>query len=412
MYFGIFFVFLLLILNFLLVYGISITNFSIILKNYTEQSLIFVSRTTARNQIKNQNISLNSHVISNTIQQQVTITKSAISLFHLIGRSKNPIGLTIDRKSRFTSTTKMAVTSPRQRSNTTGFTQISTHEQTIEKETKRESSNNITEAFKQTHFMTISGNGRLGNQMFEFASMLGIAARHGYTPFITPRHGLNKVFDIPESRDIRLINSKSIGEVNAGWYDVNLEHLSHNSNWTLQGYYQSWKYFNNVKNLVIKSFKFKDSFLQYAKDVLKRFNPEKRPTVSIHIRRGDMNSGRELARGYSVASLEYVKKAMDYFRKNISSPIFFVVSDDRGWVTRYLKGNDVVLTGNGSPGGDMAILANCNHSIVSTGTYGWWGAWLAGGQVIYYKNFPTPGSWLDKRYRKNDYYPPHWLGMV
>ena len=36
-----------------------------------------------------------------------------------------------------------------------------------------------------------------------------------------------------------------------------------------------------------------------------------------------------------------------------------------------------------SAGEDLAVLSLCNHSIVGAGTYGQWGALLAGGQVIY-----------------------------
>jgi galactoside 2-L-fucosyltransferase 1/2 len=33
----------------------------------------------------------------------------------------------------------------------------------------------------------------------------------------------------------------------------------------------------------------------------------------------------------------------------------------------------------------MAILALCDHFISTVGTLGWWIAWLAGGNVTYYK---------------------------
>lgn len=269
-----------------------------------------------------------------------------------------------------------------------------------------------TDIFRKTHLMTISGNGRIGNQMFEFAALLGIADMNGYTPYVTPQHALNKIFDIPQTRDIRMKNSKEIGEVNAGCYDSNLEGLSHQFNWTLRGYYQSWRYFDRVKETVKKSFKFKQHLIQSANKYISEINPGKRPSVGVHIRRRDMNSAYHLARGYSVATAGFIKKAIEYFKKNVVDPVFIVVSDDRDWAERYIIDKDVIHTRSGSPSADLALLANCNHSIVSTGTYGWWGAWLAGGRVVYFRDFPTPGSWLDKRYNKTEYYPPDWIGMV
>jgi galactoside 2-L-fucosyltransferase 1/2 len=37
-----------------------------------------------------------------------------------------------------------------------------------------------------------------------------------------------------------------------------------------------------------------------------------------------------------------------------------------------------------SPAQDLAIMAACNHSIIDYGTYGVWGAILAGGDTFVY----------------------------
>jgi len=34
---------------------------------------------------------------------------------------------------------------------------------------------------------------------------------------------------------------------------------------------------------------------------------------------------------------------------------------------------------------DLAILSACNHTIIYTGTFIWWAAFLAGGESIYYR---------------------------
>jgi hypothetical protein len=44
--------------------------------------------------------------------------------------------------------------------------------------------------------MTVNGDGRLGNQMFQVASLIGTAFRYNYTPIIPPRYRLlNNSFD-------------------------------------------------------------------------------------------------------------------------------------------------------------------------------------------------------------------------
>jgi len=60
---------------------------------------------------------------------------------------------------------------------------------------------------------------------------------------------------------------------------------------------------------------------------------------------------------------------------------------------------------------DLALLANCDHSIMTTGTFSWWAAWLANGITVYYTDFPRPGSILSTRMRSKDFFRPDWIGM-
>ena len=68
--------------------------------------------------------------------------------------------------------------------------------------------------------------------------------------------------------------------------------------------------------------------------------------------------------------------------------IFVVVSDDLAWAQQHMAvpGLRVAFLGNTAGGQqavgeDLALLAACNHSIISYGTFGMWGALLAGGRV-------------------------------
>ena len=83
----------------------------------------------------------------------------------------------------------------------------------------------------------------------------------------------------------------------------------------------------------------------------------------------------------------YFTRAMDYFRKKFPSSLFVVASDDMDWCRNHLKpiNNDVVFAGNRNtenPAEDMALLAACNHTIISYGNFGFWSAYLGGGEVI------------------------------
>lgn len=166
-----------------------------------------------------------------------------------------------------------------------------------------------------------------------------------------------------------------------------------------------------MKQKVRKSFKFKADFRDKAQKVLTSLDIGRNLTIGVHVRRSDMNSKRELSRGYNVATKEYFVKAFKYFRDKFKHLLFLVVSDDLNWCRSSIKGDDVRFVATGSAGSDMALLSQCNHSVISTGSFGWWGAYLTGGEVVYYRNFPANNSWLLKQYNKTDYYPLPWIGM-
>ncbi|XP_050409360.1 galactoside 2-alpha-L-fucosyltransferase Sec1-like [Patella vulgata] len=58
---------------------------------------------------------------------------------------------------------------------------------------------------------------------------------------------------------------------------------------------------------------------------------------------------------------------------------------------------------------DFGVLMSCDHSIISSGTFGWWTAYLTKGTSIYFKGFPS--SPLLGCISPPDYYPSHWIGL-
>ena len=111
---------------------------------------------------------------------------------------------------------------------------------------------------------------------------------------------------------------------------------------------------------------------------------------------------------------------MARFRDKYGAGVQFVVaSDEIGWCAEqsYFKDPNVHLTSaSNSPSIDMAIMASCDHFIVSVGTFGWWCAWLGahqrGGDVIFYdKEFVMDHPINRGNVVKADYFPPTWIGM-
>jgi len=61
---------------------------------------------------------------------------------------------------------------------------------------------------------------------------------------------------------------------------------------------------------------------------------------------------------------------------------------------RTKKAGDLYMVSEGledsddSVGHDLAVLAACNHTIVSYGSFSFWGAFLAGGATVAPQHFP------------------------
>jgi galactoside 2-L-fucosyltransferase 1/2 len=106
--------------------------------------------------------------------------------------------------------------------------------------------------------------------------------------------------------------------------------------------------------------------------------------VGVHVRRTDYKEYLKRKYNASLAKPEFFVRQMNYFRKKYESVMFIVMSDEPKWCEEKVTGDDVVVMWNNSAEQDLAIMAACNHSIIDYGTYGVWGAILAGGHTFVY----------------------------
>ena len=146
--------------------------------------------------------------------------------------------------------------------------------------------------------------GQLGNQMFQLASLRGIASNNGYN-YCFPIHGNvttdslgNKLrIDIQNAftlQGVDPLNIQFIDQtrpvVEEGTFHFNEELFNDCPDWvSLQGYLQSEKYFLNIESTVRDMFTFRPEILNPCKEMIGTVeNP-----VSLHIRRGDYLTNHE-----------------------------------------------------------------------------------------------------------------------
>ncbi|XP_067653226.1 galactoside alpha-(1,2)-fucosyltransferase 1-like [Haliotis asinina] len=258
--------------------------------------------------------------------------------------------------------------------------------------------------------LTVEFFGRLGNLMFEYASLLGIAFRNGKRPFVKPDNILNTVFKLSFVENWDTKYWLHISETKYAGYSPEFENLPA-GNYVMGHYLQSWKYFEPFREQIMKEFSFSDPYEMLRRKIFHLYTSsfKNRTVVGLHVRRTDMTEQNE--EGYTEAPVSYMYKAVQHMRETFRNPVFLIASDDKDWCRRNLDSEDMILMETTNPFVDFGALVLCDHMIMTVGTFGWWAAWLINGHTVYYKGYPKPGGRLKSQFVKEDYFMPHWIPM-
>lgn len=278
--------------------------------------------------------------------------------------------------------------------------------------------------------MTISynrlgSNGRLGNQMFQYAALRGIAANRGFD-WMIPRpdnygdsnYGLFDCFKMEsvQESNFGILNSPSRTTGNFHFIQEFFDKCPDNVN--LHDYFTSEKYFLNVEDIIRKDYTFKDDILEPCKEIIDEIdNP-----IFLHVRRGDYLVKPE---AHPACPIEYYEKALTHFDENSTVLVF---SDDIEWcgeqelfqgdrfmLSEYtekyaqtcdtLQGRQQALI----PYFDLCMMSLCNGGIIANSTMSWWGAWLIENPT---QPIVAPNPWFGSMYNyynMEDLLPESWV---
>lgn len=275
-----------------------------------------------------------------------------------------------------------------------------------------------------------SGN-RLGNHLFYLAGVVYVAWLTGRTPCIRTASRtapLDRVFDL----DIARLGSQDRCPVyrfpHMLVYAYNpgvktLVTVPSNQTILLVGSFASWMYAHPVANRLRTALHFRPELVQFAVEFLSVNVPPcwtgfSFTRVGVHVRRGDFLRRWAIRKGFTVATPLYLRRALDYFVGRFARIQFIVASNDIPWCRKHIRLSsldpnrvNITFSEGHSAGEDLALLASCNYSVITTGTFGWWAAWLVNGITVYYADFPKTGSSLKNRSHIEEYYPPNWIGI-
>lgn len=145
----------------------------------------------------------------------------------------------------------------------------------------------------------------------------------------------------------------------------------------LDGYWQSEKYFCEIKDIIRSDFSIcrglDRTLPDYTKKIKKCVN-----AVAVHIRRGDYLKNYRYYGG--ICDETYYMRAIQLVKSKVEFPVFFVFSDDLRWAKSFLGDrNDIVYIEEDTQTPayiDLMLMSMCKHQIIANSSYSWWGAWL------------------------------------
>ena len=251
--------------------------------------------------------------------------------------------------------------------------------------------------------------GQLGNQMFQYAALKGIATNRNYS-FIVPcypdpvvdalgNHLRTEIFDAFELRDCShgtVQTETYIQEPGFEYSEAFMEQCPDDV--SLVGFFQTEKYFKNIADEVREDFSFKDEIENPCKEMMQAVDKP----IALHIRRGDFLTNNA---NHNNLTLDYYSTALGKFEDDRNVIIF---SDDTEWCKQQelFSGDRFLVSESGNSYVDMCLMSMCSDFIIANSTFSWWGAWLANkGTVI------APEKWFgpnNAHLDTSDLYPEHW----
>ena len=222
--------------------------------------------------------------------------------------------------------------------------------------------------------------GRLANQMFQYASLRGIAARRGYEFGIPPSnfddewrtHQLFKVFELPHlsKQNIKYLDGGNapVAQEKSFEFDQLLYDQCPNDV-SLFGFFQSEKYFKHIEDSLSEDFTFQGHILEPCRDLAESFdNP-----ISLHVRRTDYLTNS--VNHYNLG-LDYYEKALSHFDNDRQVVVF---SDDPSWCyDQELFSDDRFMISQSEDNAiDLCLMTFCSDYIIANSSFSWWGDWLS-----------------------------------
>lgn len=227
--------------------------------------------------------------------------------------------------------------------------------------------------------------GRLANQMFQYASLVGVATKNGFDygiPFENAKrskktgasHGDEEKLDLMDEFNLSAQDSTDFTPHNTlEYYEMNFNdrvfHIQDNTE--LKGYYQNSKYFEHCSEKIKEEFSFTLETTEHCWEKLSSFDRDFQVSA-VHVRRTDYAKSNGF---HNMLDMDYYDEAIS----NIGSGKYVIFSDDIEWCKEKFVSDDnnqFFFSEGMNQFEDMCLISMCKNVIMANSSFSWWGAYL------------------------------------
>lgn len=199
-------------------------------------------------------------------------------------------------------------------------------------------------------------------------------------------------------------------------FNIKLAHKTY-----LEGYFETEKYFKDLKEVILNEFSFIDA-MTFKKN---RFYNEliKKNSVSICLRQNRFIEGKNpknydlinLSNQFRDEQIKYINKSIDYIKKKVDHPTFYLWSNDldnidmsqfKSDITKIYHNNDQKNIDKRAL--DLFLISQCKHHITIPSSFNWWGAWLSSSKNGIICR-PDDNFFSNFQINNKDFWPNNWI---
>tara|TARA_B100000287_G_C20523000_1_gene737755 strand:- start:44 stop:913 length:870 start_codon:yes stop_codon:yes gene_type:complete len=280
-------------------------------------------------------------------------------------------------------------------------------------------------------FSSLGSSGGMCSQLQSYASSLAVAKANN-KQLVFSKSMFNegcgiKIFDLLEIEPILKPDSffknfqNKLINFHTTKYDETLFNLNSDINYDLSGRFDLYTYWYNDIGNEVKSWLFNKKSQDKATQVYKNIkeNLGDKPTVSIHIRKGDYTLPQN--KPLDILDSDYYLNAIIKHFQPIKDYNFIVFSNDIEYAKAMLEGDNIWFVEpkgidahsyTSSEKDDLALLSLCDNHIIANSSYSWWGAFLSKNKN---KKVICPTNWLisnhESAWINGNYFPKEWINI-